>query len=71
MVTTGTAKSDAERLSPVRPRRFSVAEYHGMIEAGIFGEDGHVELSEGEIVEMSPQDKPHGRAAPVVGPQPA
>jgi len=62
VVTTGTAKSDAERLSPVRPRRFSVAEYHGIIEAGILGEDEHVELLEGEIVEMSPQDKPHARA---------
>lgn len=33
-----------------------------MIDAGILGEDEHVELLEGEIVEMSPQDKPHARA---------
>jgi Uma2 family endonuclease len=33
-----------------------------MIEAGILGEDEPVELLEGEVVEMSPQDKPHARA---------
>lgn len=33
-----------------------------MIEAGILGEDEHVELLEGEIVQMSPQEKPHARA---------
>ena len=49
-------------LSPARQRRFSVAEYHRMIEAGILGEDEHVELLEGEIVQMSPQEPPHARA---------
>ena len=52
----------SERLSHVRQRRFSVAEYHRMIDAGILGEDEHVELLEGEIVEMSPQEKPHAQA---------
>ena len=33
-----------------------------MIEAHILGEDEHLELLEGEIVQMSPQDKPHARA---------
>ena len=33
-----------------------------MIEAGILGEDEHVELLEGEIVQMSPQEPPHARA---------
>ncbi len=33
-----------------------------MIETGILGEDEHVELLEGEIVQMSPQEKPHARA---------
>ena len=33
-----------------------------MIDAGILDEDEHVELLEGEIVEMSPQEKPHARA---------
>lgn len=35
-------------------RRFTVAEYHQMAQAGILGEDDRVELIEGEIVEMPP-----------------
>ncbi len=35
-------------------RRFTVAEYHQMAEAGILGEDDRVELIDGEIVEMTP-----------------
>ncbi len=34
--------------------KFSVDEYHRMAEAGIFHEDDHVELIEGEIVRMAP-----------------
>ena len=33
-----------------------------MIETGILDEDEHVELLEGEIVQMSPQEPPHARA---------
>jgi Uma2 family endonuclease len=54
-------ESESDPLSPVRHRRFSVAEYHKMIDARIVGEDEHVELLEGEIVEMSPMRKPHAR----------
>lgn len=35
-------------------RRFTVAEYYQMAQAGILGEDDRVELIEGEIVEMPP-----------------
>lgn len=62
VVGTQPTKLDAERLSPVRHRRFTVAEYHQMIEVGILSEDEHVEMLEGEIVEMSPQGKAHARA---------
>ena len=41
------------------PRLFSVSEYHRMAEAGIFGEDDHVELIEGEVVAMSPIGSRH------------
>jgi Uma2 family endonuclease len=62
--TLGTKPTEpsTERLSLVRNRRFTVAEYHKMIETGILDEDEHVELLEGEIVQMSPQEKPHARA---------
>ena len=36
------------------PRRFTAAEYHQMIEAGVFGKDERLELINGEIVQMSP-----------------
>ena len=38
----------------VRTRRFSVAEYRKMVQAGILKEDDRVELIEGEIIEMVP-----------------
>jgi Uma2 family endonuclease len=43
-------------------RRLSVAEYHRMIEAGVFDEDERLELLEGVIVRMSPQKERHARA---------
>jgi Uma2 family endonuclease len=38
-------------------RRFTIAEYHRLIDAGIIGEDERVELLEGVIVRMSPQNE--------------
>jgi len=62
MSSTGphTVEPETESLSPIR-RRFTVDEYHRMIAAGILGEGEHVELLEGEILEMSPQDERHFR----------
>ncbi len=45
-----------------QPHRFTRAQYEQMIEAGIFGEDDRVELIEGDIRPMSPQNSAH-RAA--------
>lgn len=45
-----------------RPRhRFTVEEYHRMVEAGILDEDDRVELVGGEIVEMSADGRPARR----------
>ncbi len=46
---------------PTERRAISVRDYHRMIDAGIFHEDEHVELLEGELVTMAPQKTPHAR----------
>jgi Uma2 family endonuclease len=46
-------------VPPLPVRRFSVAEYHRMIEAGILTEDDPVELLEGWIVPKMPHNPPH------------
>ena len=43
----------------VAKRYFNVTEYYRMTEAGILSEDDHVELIEGEILEMSPIGSRH------------
>lgn len=40
-------------------RRFTIDEYHKMMDAGIFQEDDRVELLDGEIHNMSPIDSVH------------
>lgn len=40
-------------------RRFSVHEYYAMAEAGILNPDERLELIDGQIVRMSPQNPPH------------
>ncbi|MDR7485361.1 MAG: Uma2 family endonuclease, partial [Armatimonadota bacterium] len=44
---------------PLVKRRFTVDEYHRMVQAGILGEDDRVELIDGEIVEMVPIGSRH------------
>jgi Uma2 family endonuclease len=48
-----------ERVELVEHRRWTVEEYHRMIEAGILTQLDHVELINGEIVCMPPQGPPH------------
>ncbi len=48
----------SELMAQVR-HRVSVWEYRKMAEAGIFGEDDHVELIDGEIVDMAPTGSRH------------
>jgi hypothetical protein len=46
-------------LAPLAVYRFTVEQYHRMIEAGILGPDDRVELLEGWIVPKMPQNPPH------------
>jgi Uma2 family endonuclease len=43
-------------------RPLSVAEYHRMVDAGVFDEDERLELLEGMVVAMAPQGIPHVKA---------
>lgn len=45
-----------------QPRRFTVEEYHRLIEAGILGESERVELLEGWIVQSMARNTPHDTA---------
>jgi Uma2 family endonuclease len=45
-------------VQPTR-RQFTVAEYYRMGKAGILTEDDHVELIEGQVIEMPPIGGPH------------
>ncbi len=49
----------AEPLTSALRWRFTVAEYHQLIETGVFGEDDHVELIGGDLVMMSPIGSEH------------
>jgi Uma2 family endonuclease len=42
-----------------RPHRFTVAEYHCMIEQGILGSESRVELLEGQVIDKITHNPPH------------
>ena len=46
----------------VTPKRWTRAEYENLGELGVFQGGPRVELVEGQIVEMSPQNPPHSKA---------
>jgi Uma2 family endonuclease len=50
----------------VQLRRWTREEYDRLVELGMFREDEHVQLIEGEIVEMTPQNAPHATAVRLV-----
>ncbi len=53
---------DLDLIAPEKPRRLKRVEYDAIVAAGVF-DDERVELLEGVIVAMSPNDPPH--ASPV------
>ena len=69
-MTTATlppaAPAPAREVAPAR-RRFTVAEYFAMAEAGILGEDEHVELIDGQIIVTSPVGNPHRQSVNWLG----
>lgn len=51
--------SAAPIKEPVSAYRFTVEQYHEMIEAGILGENDRIELIEGNVLQMSPKGPRH------------
>ncbi len=49
-----TLTETKEAKMAVSEHAFTVAEYHSMVEAGVFGEDEHIELPDGRIRELLP-----------------
>ncbi len=41
------------------PHRWTLAEYEHMVRSGVFASGQHVELIEGEVIDMVPQNEPH------------
>lgn len=46
----------------LRHHRFSRAQYEQMVEAGVFGPEDRLELLDGEIIDMAPQQSRHATA---------
>lgn len=61
MVTSIESKAEPDiKQTPIAAkRRFTVAEYYRMVEAGIIQPDERVELIEGEVQKMSPKGPTH------------
>lgn len=50
-----------------RQHRFSRIQYESMIEAGVFGSGERLELLNGEIIDMAPQESRHATAVTLLG----
>ncbi len=46
-------------MSIAQAKRFTLAEYHRLIELGFFHEDDHIELINEEIIEMASKSTAH------------
>jgi Uma2 family endonuclease len=56
-----TSLEQAEAMLLLPQRKITAGEYHRMFDAGILGEDDHVQLIEGVLVQMTPQNIHHSR----------
>jgi Uma2 family endonuclease len=46
-------------MNVVTPKRFTIAEYHRLIELGFLTEANHIELIRGELIQMTAKGTPH------------
>lgn len=54
-------------LECLSQQRWTVDEYHRMIEAGMFTTGDRVELLDGHIAEVVPQEPPHASTTSILG----
>ena len=59
MTTKVTTRTRVVGAGELWPRRFTVAEYYAMVDAGILSEDDRVELLEGVVIKMAPVGSRH------------
>lgn len=60
------AIQEVEQTSGPEVRRWTVRDYERAAEAGVFGPEERLELIEGEIYRMSPQNGPHAVACDLI-----
>ncbi len=65
-MTTTTAASAPPTVPLPARRRFTVAEYYAMADAGILSENDRVELLDGDLIEMPPIGNWHGASVKLV-----
>jgi hypothetical protein len=58
-LTRHSRRTDIVRMAQLLKGRFTVADYHRMVECGILSEDDRVELLDGQVVPMTPIRSPH------------
>src|SRR5687768_5471985 len=55
-------RSEDDDMETVQVRRWTRDEYEKMLDAGVFSPDERVELIDGEILKVTPQNSPHATA---------
>lgn len=53
------AQNAAQNTVTARPKRFTVEDYHRLTALGFLGEDDHIELIRGELIEMAARGAAH------------
>ena len=58
LVTTQSFRTETQSKAP-RPKRFSIEEYHNLLEIGFLNEGDRIELIRGDLIEMAAKGTKH------------
>jgi len=61
-VTSCALTGYTQTMTPTNTKKWTIVEYERMADLGLFRPGERVELFEGDILEMSPQNVPHGHS---------